>query len=99
MNVKSKRLLNLITNTSHKAHLLSCAQRCSSKLQMIQGLENFFSMAIQGTQLPISDFFKYIIYIFFFYIKNKLNKSKTNKNILNKARHKTRLTQNKSENT
>ena len=38
---------------SHKAHLLSYALRCSSKLQKIQNLENFVSMAIQGTQVPM----------------------------------------------
>ena len=43
----------LITHMSHKAHLLSYAQRCSSKLQMKQSLENFVSMAIQGIQVPI----------------------------------------------
>ena len=46
-------LILLITNKSHKAHLLSCAQRCSSKLQMIQNLKNFVSMAIQGTQVSM----------------------------------------------
>ena len=46
-------LIVLITNTSHKAHLLSYALRCSSKLQKIQSLENFVSMAIQDTQVPM----------------------------------------------
>ena len=47
-------LIVLITNinTSHKTHLLSDAFRCSSKLQKIQSLENFVSMAIQGTLVP-----------------------------------------------
>ena len=54
MSIKYKRLLNYtITNTSDKAHLLSCALRYSSKLQKIQILENFVSMAIQGTQIPM----------------------------------------------
>ena len=46
-------LILLITNMSHKAHLLSCALRCSSKLQTIQSLENFVSMAVQGMQVPM----------------------------------------------
>ena len=54
MSIKYKRLLNHThKNTSHKAHLLSYAFRCSSKLQEIQSLENFISMAIQGTQVPM----------------------------------------------
>ena len=79
-------LIVLITNMSHKAHLLSCALRCSSKLQKIQSLENFVSMAIQGTQvlkytkhtlfLYFSDFS-----IFYFYMKKKINKTE------NKQKH------------
>ena len=46
-------LILLITNTSHKTYLLSCAYICSSKLQKIQSLENFVLMAIQGTQVPM----------------------------------------------
>ena len=43
---------------SHKSHLLSCALRCSSKLQKIQSLENFASMATQGTQVQPSKLVK-----------------------------------------
>ena len=81
---------------SHKAHLLSCALRCSSKLRKIQSLENFVSMAIQGTLVPIFTkhtlfLYFYIFFIFqnfYFYFYEKLNKEK--KNMLNKAKHKTR---------
>ena len=62
-------------------------------------------MAIQGIQVPMytkhtlflyfSDFS--IIYLFFIFMKNKIkqNWKQSNKNMLNKAMHKTRLTQNK----
>jgi len=33
--------------------MLSSVLRCSSKLQEVQSLENFVSMAIQGLQVPI----------------------------------------------
>ena len=56
-------LILLITNTSHKAHLLSYALRCSSKLQKIQSLENFVSMAIQGTQVPM--YTKHTLFLYF----------------------------------
>ena len=79
-------LILLITNTSHKVHLFSCAQRCSSKLQKIQSLKNFFSMAIQGTQVPMYTnshcFCIFLIFQFFFLIfmkkksKLKINKQK-----------------------
>ena len=76
-------LIVLIINTSHKAHLLSCALRCSSKLQWIQSLENFVSMAIQGTQVPIYTKHTLSLYFFdfnfFFYEKKKEAKLKTNK--------------------
>ena len=68
---------------SHKAHLLSCVLRCSSKLQEIQSLENFISMAIQGTQVPI--YTKHTLFLYFsdfsfFLMKNKnKQKLKTNK--------------------
>ena len=72
---------------SHKAHLLSCTLRCSSKLQEIQSLENFVSMAIQDTQEPIYTnthcfcifFFQLFIYFFNFYEKQNKTKLKTNK--------------------
>ena len=76
-------LIVLITNMSHKAHLLSCVLRCSSKLQEIQSLENFISMAIQGTQVPI--YTKHTLFLYFsdfsfFLMKNKnKQKLKTNK--------------------
>ena len=70
---------------------------------MTQGLENFVSMAIQGTQVPMytkhtlflyfSDFFKFL----FLFLYQKQNKQKLKKNMLNKTNHKTRLTQNKSK--
>ena len=75
---------------------------------MIQNLENFVTMAIQGTQvlmytkhtlfLYFSDF---SIFIFYFYMKNKINKTEKqpNKIMLNKATHKTRLTQKIKQNT
>ena len=72
---------------SHKAHLLSYALRCSSKLQNIQNLENFVSMAIQGTQVPKDT--KHTLFLYFFsdFSKKKFNfyekqnkaKLKTNK--------------------
>ena len=86
-------LIVLIANTSHKAHLLSCALRCSSNLQKIQSFENFVSMAIQGTQTHIVFvffwFFNLFYFILFFNICEKQNKQKlkkkknkqTNKNI------------------
>ena len=79
-------LIILITNMSHKAHLLSCALRCSSKLQKIQSLENFVSMAIQDTQVPMYTYTHcfYIFFIFFFsiffFIFMKKNKEKTENN-------------------
>ena len=78
-NVRTRDYLTLlITNTSHKAHLLSCAQRCSSKLQMIQSLENFISIAIQGTQVPM--YTKHTLFLYFsdfsifflIFMKNKI---------------------------
>ena len=70
----------LITHMSHKAHLLSYAQRCSSKLQMKQSLENFVSMAIQGIQVPIyiNTLFLYFFdfSIQFFLLYEKQNKAK-----------------------
>ena len=96
-------LIVLITNTSHRAHLLSCALKCSSKVQEIQSLKNFVSMAVQGTQVPMyTNTHYFCIFLIFqkffkFFMKNKIkqNWKQTNKNKLNKAKHKTRLTQNK----
>ena len=66
MSVKNKRQLNL---THHK-----------QEAQEIQSLENFVSMAIQGTQVPMdtkhtlflyfSDFSIFYFFIYF-YVKNK----------------------------
>ena len=56
-------LIVLITDMSHKAHLLSYALRCSSKLQNIQSLENFALMVIQGTQVPM--YTKHIQFLYF----------------------------------
>ena len=77
MSVKFKRLLNRTHHKhDHKAHLLSCAIRCSSKLQKIQSLEKFVSMAIQGTQVPIYTNTHY----FFFSFYEKQNKQKMKNN-------------------
>ena len=72
-------LIVLITDMSHKAHLLRCALRCSSKLQNIQSLENFALMVIQGTQVPM--YTKHIQFLYFsdfsFFFNKKQNKAKT----------------------
>ena len=76
-------LIVLITNMSHKAHLLSCALRCSSKLQKIQNLENFISMVIQGTQVPMytnTHCFCIFLIFFFFNFYEKKNKAKIENN-------------------
>ena len=80
-------LIILITNRSHKAHLLSCALRCSYKLQKIQSLENFVSMAIQGTQVSMYTkhtlflyFSEFLIFYIFIFMKKQIKlKLKTNK--------------------
>ena len=61
-------------------------------------------MAIQGTQVPMYTkhtlflyFSDFSIFILFLYQKQNKQKLKINKNMLNKAKHKTRLTQNKSK--
>ena len=70
---------------------------------MIQSLDNFVSMAIQGTQVPM--FTKHTLFLYYivllFYIKNKINNTEkqTNKNMLNQAKHKTRLAQKVKQNT
>ena len=72
-------LIVLTTNTSHKAHLLSCALSFSFKLQEIQSLENFISMAIQGTQVPMYTkhmvfvFFSFFNFLYFYEKQNKAN--------------------------
>ena len=67
---------------------------------MIQSLENFVSIAIQGTQVPM--YTKHTLFLYFSdfskkknYLKNKINKTEKqpNKNMLNKVKHTTRLTQ------
>ena len=91
-----------IANTSHKAYLLSCELRCSSKLQMIQSLENFVSMAIQGTQVPMytNTHYFYIFQFFFFNFwktnKEKIEKTTKQKHERNTQSIKTRLFQNNS---
>ena len=77
-------LIVLITNMSHKAHLLSCALRCSSKLQEIQSLENSISMA---TQVPI--YTKHTLFLYFSDFSKKKNYEKQNKAKLktNKQKH------------
>ena len=72
-----------ITNMSHKAHLLNCALRCSSKLQEIQSLEFLFQwlskvQKYQYTQThTILVFFSF--FNFFFFEKQIKQKLKTNK--------------------
>ena len=60
-------------------------------------------MAIQGTQVPTytkHTLFLYFSYFSFFLMKNKINKIEIQpKNVLNKAKHKTRLTQKVKQNT
>ena len=74
-----------IANMSHKAYLLSCELRCSSKLQMIQSLENFVSMAIQGTQVLMYTnthyFYIFQIFKFFFQIFEKQIRKKQKKQL------------------
>ena len=78
-------LIVLITDMSHKAHLLRCALRCSSKLQNIQSLENFALMVIQGTQVPMYTKHTLLLYFsdfsifFLFYEKKKKAKLKISK--------------------
>ena len=58
-------------------------------------------MAIQGTQVPMYTESTLFLYFFdfsiFIFMKNKIkqNWKQTNKNMLNKTKHKTRLTQEK----
>ena len=66
---------------------------------MTQSLENFVSMVIQGTQVPM--YIKHTLFLYFsdfsiFLKKNKINKTEkqTNKNMRKKTMYKTRLTQN-----
>ena len=81
--VLSKRdhLIVLITNMSHKAHLFSCALKCSYKLQEIQSLENFVSMAIQDTQVPMYTkptlflYFSDFSIFYFIFMKNKIKQN------------------------
>ena len=71
---------------------------------MIQSLENFVSMAIQDTQIPMYTkhtlflyFSDFSIFFFIFIWKTKQSKKKinnNNKNMLNNQNIKTRLTQN-----
>ena len=74
-------LIVLITNTSRKSHLLSCVLRCLSKVQKIQNLENFTSMAIHGTQVPM--YTKHTLFLYF------SDFSKNNYETKNKAKLKT----------
>ena len=67
---------------------------------MIQSLENFVSMAIQSLHKT------HTVFVFFWFFKiffeeNKINKTEKqpNKNMLNKTKHKTRLTQKVKQNT
>ena len=62
-------------------------------------------MAIYGTQVPMYTRHTLFLFLFFFLMKNKINKTekkkkkKPNKNMLNKAKHKTRLAQKVTQNT
>ena len=88
MSIKYKRLLN---RTDHKHEpqnsFASYALRCSSKLQVIQSLENFVSKAIQGTQVSMYTkhtlflcFFDFSKFCFLIFTRNKIKqKLKTNK--------------------
>ena len=82
LSIRDNSIL-LITNKSHKTHLLSCAQRCSSKLQKTQSLEKFISIAIQRTQVPMCT--KHTLFLYFsnfsifFYEKQNKAKLKINK--------------------
>ena len=82
-------LILLIINTSHKTHLHSCALRCSSKLQKIQSLENFVSMVIQGTQVPM--YTKHTLFLYFsdfsIFFKNFYEKQNKAKLETNKQKH------------
>ena len=74
-------LILLITNISHKVHLFSCAYKSSFKLQKIHSLENFVSMVIQGTQVPMYTYthcFRiFLIFQFLFlFLYEKQNKPK-----------------------
>ena len=68
---------------------------------MIQSLEDFVSMAIQGTQVPMYTkhtlflyFSDFSIYLFLYEKQNKEKLKKNNKNMLNTQSIKIRLTQN-----
>ena len=61
-------------------------------------------MAIQGTEVPMYTkhtlflyFSDFSIFYLFLYQKQNKQKLKINKNMLNKVKHKTRLTQNKNK--
>ena len=59
-------------------------------------------MAIHGIQVPMyTKHTLFWFFLFFYNIKNKINNTKkqTNKNLLNKAKHKTRLTKKVKQNT
>ena len=68
---------------SHKAHLLSCALKCSSKPQEIQSLETLFQWPSKGTQVPIYTNIQFLYFShfsnFFFFEKKIKQKLKTNK--------------------
>ena len=79
MSVKYRRLLNRTHHKHEPQNSLACALRCSSKLQKIQSLENFVSMAIQDTQTPIytnTHCFCIFLFFFFFFLVEKQNKPK-----------------------
>ena len=85
LSIRDNSIL-FITNKSHKAHLLSCAKRCSSKLQKTQSLENVVSMAIQCTQ----NTYYFCIFLIFQFLKKKnflILKQNKQKLKINKQKH------------
>ena len=58
-------LILLITNTSHKAHLFSCALRCSSKLQEIQSLETLFQRSSKVHKYQYTQTHCFCIFFYF----------------------------------
>ena len=85
---------------SHKTHLLSCALKCSSKLQEIQNSETLFQWPSKVHKYQ--NIQTHTVFVFFFFslfiLKKKQNKAKLkstkNKNMKeNTRKHKTRLTQ------
>ena len=88
-------LILLITNTSHKLNCLVVHRDAHLSYKRYKVLENFISMAIQGTQVPMytkhtlfflyfSDFF---FNFFFKFLYQKQNRQKIKKLKINKQKH------------